>query len=126
MADGYARATGEVGVVLVTSGPGATNAITGIATAYMDSIPMVVLSGQVPSSLIGYDAFRECDMVGISPGGEAQLGKTHRRHSGGVEEGVLPSSGRPGPVVIDLPKDIVGPAVPDALCLPAGREHAFL
>ena len=58
MADGYARATGEVGVVLVTSGPGATNAITGIATAYMDSIPMVVLSGQVPSSLIGYDAFR--------------------------------------------------------------------
>lgn len=57
MADGYARATGEVGVVLVTSGPGATNAITGIATAYMDSIPMVVLSGQVPSSLIGYDAF---------------------------------------------------------------------
>ena len=66
MADGYARATGEVGVVLVTSGPGATNAITGIATAYMDSIPMVVLSGQVPSSLIGYDAFGECDMVGIS------------------------------------------------------------
>ncbi len=66
MADGYARATGEVGVVLVTSGPGATNAITGIATAYMDSIPMVVLSGQVPSSLIGYDAFQECDMVGIS------------------------------------------------------------
>lgn len=66
MADGYARATGEVGVVLVTSGPGATNAITGIATAYMDSVPMVVLSGQVPSSLIGYDAFQECDMVGIS------------------------------------------------------------
>lgn len=66
MADGYARATGEVGVVLVTSGPGATNAITGIATAYMDSVPMVVLSGQVPSSLIGFDAFQECDMVGIS------------------------------------------------------------
>ncbi|MGP4128820.1 thiamine pyrophosphate-binding protein [Pantoea tagorei] len=66
MADGLARATGEVGVVLVTSGPGATNAITGIATAYMDSIPLVILSGQVPSSLIGYDAFQECDMVGIS------------------------------------------------------------
>ena len=66
MADGYARATGDVGVVLVTSGPGATNAITGIATAYMDSIPMVVLSGQVMSSLIGNDAFQECDMVGIS------------------------------------------------------------
>src|SRR5471032_1350433 len=66
MADGYARATGDVGVVLVTSGPGATNAITGIATAYMDSIPLVVLSGQVHSSLIGYDAFQECDMVGIS------------------------------------------------------------
>ncbi|GAB7197864.1 hypothetical protein OS11_41410 [Dickeya oryzae] len=66
MADGYARATGEVGVVLVTSGPGATNAITGIATAYMDSIPLVVISGQVATSLIGYDAFQECDMVGIS------------------------------------------------------------
>ncbi len=66
MADGLARATGEVGVVLVTSGPGATNAITGIATAYMDSIPLVILSGQVATSLIGYDAFRECDMVGIS------------------------------------------------------------
>lgn len=66
MADGYARATGKVGVVLVTSGPGATNAITGIATAYMDSIPLVVLSGQVPSNLIGNDAFQECDMIGIS------------------------------------------------------------
>lgn len=66
MADGYARSTGDVGVVLVTSGPGATNAITGIATAYMDSVPMVVLSGQVASSLIGNDAFQECDMVGIS------------------------------------------------------------
>lgn len=66
MADGYARSTGEVGVILVTSGPGATNAITGIATAYMDSVPLVVLSGQVASSLIGNDAFQECDMVGIS------------------------------------------------------------
>ncbi len=66
MADGYARATGKAGVVLVTSGPGATNAITGIATAYMDSIPMVVLSGQVPSRMVGTDAFQETDMVGIS------------------------------------------------------------
>ena len=66
MADGYARSTGDPGVVLVTSGPGATNAITGIATAYMDSIPMVVISGQVPSDLIGSDAFQETDMVGIS------------------------------------------------------------
>lgn len=65
-ADGYARATGKPGVVLVTSGPGATNAITGIATAYMDSIPMIVISGQVDSSLIGTDAFQETDMVGIS------------------------------------------------------------
>ncbi|ELQ9309938.1 acetolactate synthase 3 large subunit [Serratia marcescens] len=114
IADGYARATGEVGVVLVTSGPGATNAITGIATAYMDSIPMVVLSGQVPSSLIGYDAFQECDMVGIS--------RPVVKHSFLVKRTedipavlkkafYLASSGRPGPVVIDLPKNIVGPAV---------------
>lgn len=66
MADGYARATGKAGVVLVTSGPGATNAITGIATAYMDSIPMVILSGQVPSTMVGTDAFQETDMIGIS------------------------------------------------------------
>ena len=66
MADGYARATGKAGVVLVTSGPGATNAITGIATAFMDSIPMVVISGQVPSTMVGTDAFQETDMIGIS------------------------------------------------------------
>lgn len=113
MADGYARATGDVGVVLVTSGPGATNAITGIATAYMDSIPMVVLSGQVPSSLIGYDAFQECDMVGIS--------RPIVKHSFLVKQTEeiptilkkafwLAASGRPGPVVVDLPKDILTPA----------------
>ncbi|WP_048697651.1 acetolactate synthase 3 large subunit [Erwinia piriflorinigrans] len=113
MADGYARATGDVGVVLVTSGPGATNAITGIATAYMDSIPMVVLSGQVPSSLIGYDAFQECDMVGIS--------RPVVKHSFMVKrvEDIptvmkkafwLAASGRPGPVVVDLPKDMMNPA----------------
>ncbi|KAB7898394.1 acetolactate synthase 3 large subunit [Rouxiella sp. S1S-2] len=114
MADGYARATGEVGVVLVTSGPGATNAITGIATAYMDSIPMVVLSGQVHSSLIGYDAFQECDMVGIS--------RPIVKHSFLVKRAediptvlkkafFLASTGRPGPVVIDLPKDVVNPQI---------------
>ncbi|MEJ4046353.1 acetolactate synthase 3 large subunit [Erwinia sp. SLM-02] len=113
MADGYARATGDVGVVLVTSGPGATNAITGIATAYMDSIPMVVLSGQVMSSLIGYDAFQECDMVGIS--------RPVVKHSFMVKsvEDIptimkkafwLAASGRPGPVVVDLPKDMMNPA----------------
>ncbi|MFE8152353.1 acetolactate synthase 3 large subunit [Brenneria goodwinii] len=113
MADGYARATGEVGVVLVTSGPGATNAITGIATAYMDSIPMVVLSGQVATSLIGYDAFQECDMVGIS--------RPIVKHSFLVKQAedvptilkkafYLASSGRPGPVVVDLPKDVMNSA----------------
>ncbi|SFN17950.1 acetolactate synthase, large subunit [Izhakiella capsodis] len=113
MADGYARSTGDTGVVLVTSGPGATNAITGIATAYMDSVPLVILSGQVPSSLIGYDAFQECDMVGIS--------RPVVKHSFLVKQtedipGILKkafwlaASGRPGPVVIDLPKDILNPA----------------
>ncbi|MCU5772688.1 acetolactate synthase 3 large subunit [Erwiniaceae bacterium BAC15a-03b] len=113
MADGYARATGEVGVVLVTSGPGATNAITGIATAYMDSIPMVVLSGQVASSLIGYDAFQECDMVGISrPVVKHSFLVKHTEDIPGVIKKAfwLAASGRPGPVVIDLPKDILNPA----------------
>src|SRR5690554_1216029 len=111
-ADGYARATGKVGVVLVTSGPGATNAVTGIATAYMDSIPMVVLSGQVASHLIGEDAFQETDMVGIS--------RPIVKHSFLVKRAVdipevirkafyIASTGRPGPVVIDLPKDITNP-----------------
>ncbi|MDC9614210.1 acetolactate synthase 3 large subunit [Xenorhabdus khoisanae] len=114
MADGYTRSTGKVGVVLVTSGPGATNAITGIATAYMDSIPMVILSGQVASSLIGNDAFQECDMVGIS--------RPIVKHSFLVKKAedipstikkafYLAASGRPGPVVIDFPKDTVNPAL---------------
>ncbi|HID8366695.1 TPA: acetolactate synthase 3 large subunit [Providencia stuartii] len=113
MADGYARSTGEVGVILVTSGPGATNAITGIATAYMDSVPLVVLSGQVASSLIGNDAFQECDMVGIS--------RPIVKHSFLIKKAedipetikkafYIVASGRPGPVVIDLPKDTVNPA----------------
>ncbi|WP_372930431.1 acetolactate synthase 3 large subunit [Shewanella putrefaciens] len=114
MADGYARATGKVGVVLVTSGPGATNAITGIATAYMDSIPLVVLSGQVPSNLIGNDAFQECDMIGIS--------RPVVKHSFLVQDPkqipeiikkafYIASTGRPGPVVVDLPKDCLNPAL---------------
>ena len=111
-ADGYARATGKPGVVLVTSGPGATNAITGIATAYMDSIPMVVISGQVQSHLIGEDAFQETDMVGIS--------RPIVKHSFMVQRTVdIPSiikkafyiatTGRPGPVVVDVPKDLTHP-----------------
>ncbi|OOF69521.1 acetolactate synthase 3 large subunit [Rodentibacter caecimuris] len=112
MADGYARATGKVGCVLVTSGPGATNAITGIATAYTDSIPLVILSGQVMSNLIGSDAFQECDMVGIS--------RPVVKHSFIVKSAeeipeiikkafYIAASGRPGPVVIDIPKDAVNP-----------------
>ena len=111
-ADGYARATGKPGVVLVTSGPGATNAVTGIATAYMDSIPMVVLSGQVQSHLIGDDAFQETDMVGIS--------RPIVKHSFLVKrvEDIpqlikkafhIASTGRPGPVVVDIPKDLTKP-----------------
>ncbi|TXS91371.1 acetolactate synthase 3 large subunit [Parahaliea maris] len=111
-ADGYARATGKPGVVLVTSGPGATNAVTGIATAYMDSIPMVVLSGQVQSHLIGEDAFQECDMVGIS--------RPIVKHSFMVRKPEdipamikkafhIATTGRPGPVVIDIPKDATRP-----------------
>ena len=112
MADGYARATGKTGVVLVTSGPGATNAITGIATAYMDSAPMVVLSGQVAGTLIGNDAFQECDMVGISrPVVKHSFLVTDPRK---IPETIkkafyLASTGRPGPVVVDLPKDMLNP-----------------
>lgn len=111
-ADGYARATGKTGVVLVTSGPGATNAITGIATAYMDSIPMVVISGQVVSDKIGEDAFQETDMVGVS--------RPIVKHSFLVKDAAkipeivkkafyIASTGRPGPVVIDIPKDVTNP-----------------
>ena len=111
-ADGYARATGKPGVVLVTSGPGATNAITGIATAYMDSIPMVVFSGQVPSHLIGDDAFQETDMIGVSR--PVVKHSFQVRHTTQLPEVVkkaffLAASGRPGPVVIDIPKDITRP-----------------
>lgn len=113
-ADGYARATGDVGVALVTSGPGATNAVTGIATAYMDSIPLVVITGQVNKSLIGSDAFQECDTVGItrpivkhniliSDVKEIPIAVKKAFH--------IARTGRPGPVVIDIPKDISGKKV---------------
>ncbi len=136
MADGYARATGKPGVVFVTSGPGATNAITGIATAYMDSIPMVVVSGQVQSHLIGTDSFQETDMVGIS--------RPIVKHSFLVKSATdipetmkkafyIATSGRPGPVVVDVPKDITNPtdlfdyAYPETVALrsynPATRGH---
>ena len=113
-ADGYARATGKPGVVLVTSGPGATNAVTGIATAYMDSIPMVVISGQVRSDWIGDDAFQETDMVGIC--------RPIVKHSFAVRDAseipevfkkafYIATTGRPGPVLIDIPKDKTSPLV---------------
>ncbi|HSG61766.1 MAG TPA: acetolactate synthase 3 large subunit [Pseudomonadales bacterium] len=111
-ADGYARATGKPGVVLVTSGPGATNAITGIATAYMDSIPMVVLSGQVQSHLIGEDAFQETDMMGISRPivkHSFQVKKASEIPSIIKKAFYIASTGRPGPVVIDIPKDLTNP-----------------
>lgn len=111
-ADGYARATGKPGVVLVTSGPGATNAVTGIATAYMDSIPMVVFSGQVQSHLIGEDAFQETDMIGISRPivKHSFMVKRAEEIPGIIKKAFyIAASGRPGPVVIDIPKDVTRP-----------------
>jgi acetolactate synthase I/II/III large subunit len=108
-ADAFSRATGEVGVALVTSGPGATNAVTGIATAYMDSIPMVVISGQVPTAAIGMDAFQEVDMVGVTRPCVKHnfLIKDVRDIAITLKKAFyIASSGRPGPVVVDIPKDI--------------------
>ena len=113
-ADGYARATGKPGVVLVTSGPGATNAVTGIATAFMDSIPMVVLTGQVQSRFIGSDAFQEVDCIGIT--------RPCVKHNFLVESldtfadtlkkaFHVATTGRPGPVVVDIPKDFTTPGI---------------
>ncbi|WP_445619584.1 acetolactate synthase 3 large subunit [Kushneria sp. Sum13] len=112
MADGYARASGKPGVVLVTSGPGATNAVTGIATAYMDSIPMVVLCGQVASHLIGEDAFQETDIVGVTrPIVKHSFSIRHPSDIPTVLKKAfyIASSGRPGPVVVDIPKDMTAP-----------------
>lgn len=114
-ADGYARATGKPGVVLVTSGPGATNAVTGIANAYMDSIPMVVITGQVPTTLIGNDAFQEVDSVGITRpcvkhnflvNDVSKLASTLKKAF------YVATTGRPGPVVVDIPKDITAQKAP--------------
>jgi len=108
-ADGYARATGDVGVALVTSGPGVTNAITGIATAYMDSIPMVIVTGQVPTAAIGLDAFQECDTVGITRPIVKHnfLVKDVRQMADVMKKAFhIARSGRPGPVVVDIPKDV--------------------
>ena len=108
-ADGYARATGDVGVALVTSGPGLTNAVTGIATAYMDSIPMVIISGQVPTAAIGLDAFQECDTVGITrPIVKHNFLVKDARDMASVMKKAfhIARSGRPGPVVVDVPKDV--------------------
>lgn len=108
-ADGYARATGDVGVALVTSGPGVTNAVTGIATAYMDSIPMVIITGQVPVAAIGLDAFQECDTVGITRPIVKHnfLVKDVRQLAEVMKKAFhIARSGRPGPVVVDIPKDV--------------------
>jgi len=110
MADGYARSTGKVGVALVTSGPGATNVVTGLATAYMDSIPIVVFTGQVPTALIGNDAFQEADIVGITrPCTKYNyLVKDVKDIAKTIKEAFyLAASGRPGPVLVDLPRDVV-------------------
>jgi acetolactate synthase-1/2/3 large subunit len=108
-ADGYARATGDVGVALVTSGPGVTNAVTGIATAYMDSIPMVIITGQVPTPAIGLDAFQECDTVGITRPIVKHnfLVKDVRDLAMTIKKAFhIARTGRPGPVVVDIPKDV--------------------
>ena len=128
MADGYARATGKVGVVLVTSGPGATNTVTGIATAYMDSVPMVVITGQVTRGVIGTDSFQESDIVGITMPivkhsfllqSTDDLTETFR------EAFYIASTGRPGPVLIDIPSDLQGAEMvfhyPDSVNIPSYR-----
>src|SRR3989442_8952631 len=108
-ADGYSRSSHKVGVALVTSGPGVTNAVTGIATAYMDSIPMVVVTGQVPSHAIGQDAFQECDTVGITRPCVKHnfLVKDVRQLAMTIKKAFyIARTGRPGPVLVDIPKDI--------------------
>ena len=113
-ADGYARATGKPGVCLVTSGPGATNAVTGIATAYMDSIPLVVITGQVPSHAIGTDAFQEVDAVGVTRAccKHNFLVKDLNKLAVTLKKAFyVATTGRPGPVVVDIPKDITAPHI---------------
>ncbi|GAF59233.1 LOW QUALITY PROTEIN: acetolactate synthase large subunit [Psychrobacter sp. JCM 18902] len=126
MADAYSRVTGQTGVVLATSGPGATNTVTAIATAFMDSVPMVVIAGQVPSSLIGEDAFQETDMVGVSR--PIVKHSFQVRHASEIPMIVkkafyIAQSGRPGPVVIDVPKDMTAPSEKFAYAYP---EDVFI
>ncbi len=126
MADAYSRVTGQTGVVLATSGPGATNTVTAIATAFMDSVPMVVIAGQVPSSLIGEDAFQETDMVGVSR--PIVKHSFQVRHASEISMIVkkafyIAQSGRPGPVVIDVPKDMTAPSEKFAYAYP---EEVFI
>src|SRR5664279_886614 len=109
-AEGYAKASGKTGVVLVTSGPGATNTVTGIADAYMDSVPIVVFTGQVPSHLIGNDAFQEADIMGITRPitKHSYLVRDVRELAQTIKEAFyIASTGRPGPVLVDLPKDVM-------------------
>jgi acetolactate synthase-1/2/3 large subunit len=131
MAEGYAKSTGRVGVVLVTSGPGATNAVTGIADAFMDSIPLVVITGQVPRKMIGSDAFQEVDTVGITrPCTKYNyLVRDVRELASVVREAFhIASTGRPGPVLIDIPKDVTAELAPfeyaEALRLPGYQPEA--
>ena len=127
-AEGYARSTGKPGVVLVTSGPGATNAVTGIADAFMDSIPLVVFTGQVPSGLIGSDAFQEADTIGITRHCTKHnyLVKDPADLAGIIEEAFrIATTGRPGPVVIDIPKDVqIASATWDAAAPPRNSRYA--
>src|SRR6201982_1805666 len=130
MAEGYARVSGKPGVVMVTSGPGATNAVTGIANAYMDSTPLVVISGQVPRKLIGTDAFQEADTVGITrPCTKYNyLVKDVHDLADVVKEAFhIASTGRPGPVLIDIPKDVTAETTefdyPERVFLPGYQPY---
>jgi acetolactate synthase-1/2/3 large subunit len=134
-ADGYSRSSHKIGVALVTSGPGVTNAVTGIATAYMDSIPLVVLTGQVPTHAIGLDAFQECDTVGITRPivKHNMLVKDVKNLASTMKKAFhIASTGRPGPVVVDIPKDVTAAscefAYPESVSMrsysPVRKGHA--
>ena len=126
-ADGYSRSTEKIGVALVTSGPGVTNAVTGIATAYMDSIPMVIITGQVPTHAIGQDAFQECDTVGITRPCVKHnfLVKDVKDLAITIKKAFyIAATGRPGPVVVDIPKDVT--SAEDRVRLSEVDQHAFL
>src|SRR4051794_1322100 len=117
MAEGFALATGRPGVAMVTSGPGATNIVTPLANAYMDSTPMVVITGQVPRAAIGTDAFQECDIVGITRGVTKHNELVTRAEDIPLairQAFHIATTGRPGPVLVDIPKDIVDPTSPNS------------